>query len=84
MKNTTVLTEEELKVARSMAAENAIQNYDFGDEYVDGEDFFDDGDVWSCKVYLATEDSEDTVEVSFTVFFKEGTAEVEDCTHDLI
>ena len=64
--------------------DEALANYDFGDEYVGMDSITKDGDIWSCKVYLSDGESEDSFAVSFMVEFNKDMYSIEYMSHDLI
>jgi len=80
----TNYTEETFHEARNEAFAEALENHDFGDEFVDHDPITRDGDIWSCKVYLDDVECDDTIAVSFMVEFKEDSTEVEYTSHDII
>jgi len=81
MKNKDMTLDE----ARKEAFDEALANYDFGDEFVGNGCITKDGDIWSCVVYLVDEEEEgDSFEVSFMVQFTEETSTVEYLSHDCI
>jgi len=71
----------ELNKLREEVADQELHKYDFYGYVEDSSNWVKDGDVWSCKVYLENEDEYEeegtTIPYSFTVFFEEGTTEVE-------
>ena len=76
-----------LNEARKETFDEALANFDFQDEFVGNDSITKDGDIWSCKVYLESEDEEtlgDSFAVSFMVEFKEDSSEVEYLSYDLI
>jgi len=81
IKTDTTLTE-----ARKEAFAEALENHNFGQgvDFVDHGHIEKDGDIWSTRCYLDDIDYDNTVEVSFTCWFKEGRTEVEHTEHDTI
>jgi hypothetical protein len=81
IKNDTTLNE-----ARKEAFAEALENHNFGQgvDFVDHGHIEKDGDIWSTRCYLDDIDYDDTVEVSFTVWFKENRTEVEHTDHEAI
>lgn len=73
-----------LEEARKIAFDDAMSDYDFGDEYAGADAITKDGDIWSCKVYLEDEENEDTFPVSFMVQFLEDSTTVEYMSHDVL
>jgi len=84
MKNNTYHTEETFHEARKEVFDDTLANYDFGDEFVGNDSINKDGDIWSCKVYLESEERGDTIPVSFMVEFEENSTEVIYTSHDII
>jgi len=73
-----------LDEARKEAFDEALANYDFGDEFAGNASITRDDNIWSCKVYLEDEEGGDTFAVSFMVQFLEDKAEIEYLSHDSI
>jgi choline kinase len=73
-----------LNEARKEAFDEALADYDFGAEFIGNDSITKDDNIWSCKVYLFDEEIGETLPYSFTVEFKEDSAEVEYLSYDLI
>jgi hypothetical protein len=59
----------------------ALEAYNFGAEVLEVEAWNIDGDVWSCAVYLKTEE-EESQPMSFTVWFYPETDNVKKVSSD--
>lgn len=81
IENNTTLTE-----ARKEAFAEALENHNFGKgvDFVDHGTIEKDGDIWSTRCYLDDVEYDDTIPVSFTVWFKEGRTEVEHTQYEVI
>ena len=73
-----------LNSLRKEMFDEALANYDFKDEFVGNDSITKDGDIWSCKVYLSDEESEDSFAVSFMVEFNKDHHTIDYVSHDLI
>jgi len=73
-----------LNSLRKDVFDEALADYDFGDEFVGNDSITKDGDIWSCKVYLSDGESEDSFAVSFMVEFNKDMYSIEYMSHDLI
>jgi hypothetical protein len=69
---------------RKEVFDEALADYDFGDEFVGNDSITKDGDIWSCKVYLLDEESEDSLAVSFMVQFVKDMYSIDFISHDCI
>jgi len=79
-----IIESKTLTEARKNAFDEALADYDFQDEFVGNDSITKDDNIWSCKVYLSDEESDDSFAVSFMVHFKEDSDKIEYMSHDLI
>ena len=69
---------------RKEVFDEALADYDFRDEFVGNDSITKDGDIWSCKVYLESEERGDTIPVSFMVQFDRDGYTIDCMAHDVI